>query len=73
MQAHKKNIGPAGATVVIIREDLLERCQNDIPDVFNYRSHINRDGMYNTPSTYAIYMSGLVFRWLPNAGRCEKN
>lgn len=68
----QKNIGPAGATVVIIREDLLERCPNDIPDVFNYRSHINRDGMYNTPSTYAIYMSGLVFRWLQTQGGVKK-
>ena len=68
-----KNIGPAGATVVIIREDLLERCPNDIPDVFNYCSHINRDGMYNTPSTYAIYMSGLVFRWLQTQGGVKKN
>ncbi len=68
----QKNIGPAGVTVVIIREDLLERCPNDIPDVFNYRSHINRDGMYNTPSTYAIYMSGLVFRWLQTQGGVKK-
>lgn len=68
----QKNIGPSGATVVIIREDLLERCPNDIPDVFNYRSHINRDGMYNTPSTYAIYMSGLVFRWLQTQGGVKK-
>ncbi|EEG34757.1 phosphoserine transaminase [Neisseria flavescens NRL30031/H210] len=68
----QKNIGPAGATVVIIREDLLERCPNDIPDVFNYRSHINRDGMYNTPSTYAVYMSGLVFRWLQTQGGVKK-
>jgi phosphoserine transaminase len=68
----QKNIGPAGATVVIIREDLLERCPNDIPDAFNYRSHINRDGMYNTPSTYAIYMSGLVFRWLQTQGGVKK-
>ncbi|KLR75765.1 MFS transporter [Neisseria gonorrhoeae SK33414] len=68
----QKNIGPAGVTVVIVREDLLERCPNDIPDVFNYRSHLNRDGMYNTPSTYAIYMSGLVFRWLQAQGGVKK-
>ena len=68
----QKNIGPAGATVVIIREDLLDRCPDSIPDVFNYRSHINRDGMYNTPSTYAIYMSGLVFRWLLTQGGVKK-
>lgn len=60
----QKNIGPAGATVVIIREDLLERCSERIPDVWNYRSHLARQGMYNTPATYPIYMAGLVFRWL---------
>ncbi|ASK26618.1 phosphoserine transaminase [Neisseria chenwenguii] len=60
----QKNIGPAGATVVIIREDLLERCPDDIPDVFSYRAHVNRNGMHNTPATYPIYMAGLVFRWL---------
>lgn len=68
----QKNIGPAGVTVVIIREDLLERCPNNIPDVFNYQSHINREGMYNTPTTYSIYLSGLVFRWLQTQGGVEK-
>lgn len=64
----QKNIGPAGVTVVIIRDDLLERCPKNIPSVFNYRTHIEKDGMYNTPSTYPIYMSGLVFRWLQTQG-----
>jgi len=68
----QKNIGPAGATVVIIREDLLERCPKDIPDVFNYQSHIKRNGMYNTPATYPIYMAGLVFRWLLTQGGVKK-
>ncbi len=60
----QKNIGPAGATVVIIREDLLERCSERVPDVWNYQTHINRQGMHNTPATYPIYIAGLVFRWL---------
>lgn len=64
----QKNIGPAGATVVIIREDLLERCSNRIPDVWNYRAHINKQGMHNTPATYPIYIAGLVFRWLQAQG-----
>ncbi len=64
----QKNIGPAGVTVVIIRDDLLDRCPKNIPSVFNYRTHIEKDGMYNTPSTYPIYMSGLVFRWLQTQG-----
>ncbi|STZ76362.1 phosphoserine transaminase [Bergeriella denitrificans] len=68
----QKNIGPAGVTVVIIREDLLERCPKNIPAVFNYRTHIDKDGMYNTPATYPIYMSGLVFRWLQTQGGVKK-
>ena len=64
----QKNIGPAGATIVIIREDLLDRCSDRIPDVWNYRSHVERQGMYNTPATYPIYIAGLVFRWLQAQG-----
>ncbi|PIT07323.1 phosphoserine transaminase [Snodgrassella alvi] len=68
----QKNIGPSGATIVIIREDLLERCSERIPDVWNYQSHISRQGMYNTPATYPIYISGLVFRWLQVHGGVEQ-
>ncbi|MBH5329744.1 3-phosphoserine/phosphohydroxythreonine transaminase [Eikenella sp. S3360] len=64
----QKNIGPSGATIVIIREDLLERCSERVPDVWNYRSHLMRQGMYNTPATYPIYIAGLVFRWLQSQG-----
>ena len=60
----QKNIGPAGATLVIIREDLLERCSDRLPDVWNYRAHAQKQGMHNTPATYPIYIAGLVFRWL---------
>lgn len=68
----QKNIGPSGATIVIIREDLLDRCSERIPDVWNYQSHISRQGMYNTPATYPIYISGLVFRWLQTHGGVEQ-
>ncbi|MCF7521949.1 phosphoserine transaminase [Neisseria sp. ZJ106] len=68
----QKNIGPSGATVVIIREDLLERCPKNIPNVFSYRAHIEKNGMYNTPATYPIYISGLVFRWLQSQGGVKK-
>ena len=64
----QKNIGPSGATIVIIREDLLDRCSDRIPDVWNYKSHIKSNGMYNTPATYPIYIAGLVFRWLQSQG-----
>lgn len=68
----QKNIGPSGATIVIVREDLLDRCSERIPDIWNYQSHINRQGMYNTPATYPIYISGLVFRWLLAQGGVEQ-
>ena len=64
----QKNIGPSGATIVIIREDLLDRCSDRIPDVWNYKAHVEKQGMYNTPATYPIYIAGLVFRWLQSQG-----
>lgn len=64
----QKNIGPSGATIVIIREDLLDRCSDRVPDVWNYKSHVSKQGMYNTPATYPIYIAGLVFRWLQSQG-----
>lgn len=64
----QKNIGPSGATIVIIRDDLLDRCSNQIPDVWNYKKHVDKQGMYNTPATFPIYISGLVFRWLQAQG-----
>ncbi len=64
----QKNIGPAGATVVIIREDLLELTPKNIPHIWNYKTFIEKDGMYNTPATYPIYIAGLVFKWLKNQG-----
>ncbi|MCG7656855.1 3-phosphoserine/phosphohydroxythreonine transaminase [Wielerella bovis] len=64
----QKNVGPSGATIVIIREDLLGRCSERVPNVWNYQKHIEKDGMYNTPATYPIYMAGLVFRWLQTQG-----
>ena len=64
----QKNIGPAGLTLVIIREDLLERCPENIPAVFNYKTHADNDSMYNTPPTYSWYMAGLVFEWIKQQG-----
>ncbi|WP_434779517.1 3-phosphoserine/phosphohydroxythreonine transaminase [Neisseria sp. Ec49-e6-T10] len=64
----QKNIGAAGATIVIIREDLLDRTRNDVPDIWRYQSFIKKQGMYNTPCTYAIYIAGLVFKWLKAQG-----
>ena len=60
----QKNVGPAGLTVVVVREDLLERCSEDLPGYLNYRSHAEHQSLYNTPPTFAIYVTGLIVRWL---------
>lgn len=64
----QKNIGPAGVAIVIIREDLLERCGDDLPVLLNYQTYAKKQSMYNTPPTYSIYMAGLVFEWLLELG-----
>ena len=60
----QKNLGPAGLTVVVVREDLLGHAMAHCPSAFNYQTVANNDSMYNTPPTYAIYMAGLVFKWI---------
>jgi phosphoserine aminotransferase len=62
----QKNIGPAGLTVVIVREDLIGEVVAGTPTMFNYETHAKADSMYNTPATYAWYLAGLVFEWLKN-------
>lgn len=60
----QKNIGPAGLTLVIIREDLLGHALPATPTAFDYKVVADNESMYNTPPTYAIYMAGLVFQWI---------
>jgi phosphoserine aminotransferase len=64
----QKNIGPAGLTVVIVREDLIGQAQNATPAMFDYKIHADNGSMYNTPPTYAWYLAGLVFQWLKRRG-----
>lgn len=64
----QKNIGPAGLTLVIIRDDLLGRAHPLCPSAFNYRVVADNDSMFNTPPTWAIYLSGLVFAWIKAQG-----
>lgn len=64
----QKNIGPAGLTVVIIREDLIGKAMDNTPTMLNYKTHADNDSMYNTPPTFAIYMAMLVFQWLKDLG-----
>ncbi len=64
----QKNIGPAGLTIVIVRDDLLGNASENTPTVFNYSTHADNDSMYNTPPTYGWYMAGLVFEWIKEKG-----
>ncbi len=64
----QKNIGPAGLTLVIVRQDLLGNALPFTPSMFNYELHANEDSMYNTPPTFAWYMAGLTFKWLKAQG-----
>jgi phosphoserine aminotransferase len=60
----QKNVGPAGLTLVIVRDDLLDRALPITPSAFHWKSQAEADSMVNTPPTYAIYVAGLVFEWL---------
>jgi len=68
----QKNIGPAGLTVVIIREDLIGQASESIPTMLNYQTHSDKGSLYNTPPTFAIYMAKLVFEWLKELGGLKK-
>lgn len=67
----QKNIGPAGLTLVIVREDLVGHALGVCPSAFDYKTVAEHHSMYNTPPTYAIYMAGLVFQWLRRQGGVE--
>ncbi|PSN09675.1 3-phosphoserine/phosphohydroxythreonine transaminase [Siccibacter turicensis] len=67
----QKNIGPAGLTLVIVREDLLGKAHTACPSVFDYTVLSENDSMFNTPPTFAWYLSGLVFKWLKAQGGVE--
>ena len=67
----QKNMGPAGLTVVIIREDLIGHARDITPTMFNYQIHADNGSMYNTPPTYGIYILGLVLDWIEQKGGLE--
>ncbi|HSX91327.1 MAG TPA: 3-phosphoserine/phosphohydroxythreonine transaminase [Hydrogenophaga sp.] len=64
----QKNLGPAGLTLVVVREDLLGHALPICPSAFDYKTVADNASMYNTPPTYAIYMAGLTFQWLKRQG-----
>ena len=64
----QKNIGPAGVTIVIVRDDLLTGVMEGTPTMLDYRTHVKAKSLYNTPPCYSIYICGLVFKWLKEKG-----
>ena len=68
----QKNIGPSGLTIVIVREDLLTYADKKTPSTFNWKIQSENNSMINTPSTFSIYMAGLVFEWILKLGGLEE-
>src|SRR5204862_6787138 len=64
----QKNVGPAGLTIVIVRDDLLGQAAKGTPSVMDYKLQAEADSMLNTPPTYSMYIAGLVFKWLRALG-----
>ncbi len=67
----QKNMGPAGTTVYIIKEDLLGKNGRNIPTMLDFRTHIKKDSMFNTPPVFAVYVSMLTLQWLKDLGGVE--
>lgn len=64
----QKNMGPAGTTLVVVKEDLLGKVSRTIPSMLSYQVHIDKDSMFNTPAVFAVYVSLLTMRWLRDMG-----
>ncbi len=64
----QKNLGPSGVTVIIIRKDLAERADKNLPTFLQYRTHIKEKSLYHTPPTFAVYIVGLVLEWIESEG-----
>lgn len=64
----QKNMGPAGTTLVVVKEDILGKVSRKIPSMMDYKEHISKGSMYNTPPVFAVYTSMLTLRWLKNLG-----
>ena len=67
----QKNLGPAGVTLVIVREDLLGNARDYTPSMLNYKEMADNDSMYNTPPCYSIYICKLVLEWIKSIGGLE--
>lgn len=67
----QKNMGPAGTTLVIVKDDILGNTGRDIPTMLDYTTHISKDSMFNTPPVFAVYVSMLTLQWLKDHGGVE--
>ena len=67
----QKNMGPAGTTLVVIKEEVLGKTERNIPNILNYKQHIAKESMYNTPPVFAVYTSLLTLQWLKAKGGIE--
>jgi phosphoserine aminotransferase len=68
----QKNAGPAGITIAIVRNDLLERSHDDIPSLLNYKIYAEQNSLYNTPNCFGIYIVGMVMDWILKQGGIDK-
>lgn len=64
----QKNMGPAGATLVVVKEEILGKVSREIPSMLNYATHISKDSMFNTPPVFPVYVSMLTLQWLKDQG-----
>ena len=68
VRGRQKNAGPAGVTLVVARKDYLETAREDIPAILAYKTHAKANSLYNTPPAFAIYVVGLVLKWIEEQG-----
>mgnify|MGYP001804358755 FL=1 len=64
----QKNMGPAGTTLVVVKEEILGKVSRKVPSMLNYKVHIGKESMFNTPPVFAVYVSLLTMRWLKELG-----
>ena len=67
----QKNLGPAGVTLVVLRQDMLERCKGGLPTMLSYKTHAAKNSLFNTPPAFPIYMVGKVLQWIKGRGGLE--
>jgi len=67
----QKNMGPAGLTVAIVRQDMIDKIPDGLPQMLDYRTYFENDSMYNTPPCWSIYVAGLVYKWVKKLGGLE--